>query len=122
MQAMQFFDFIFLARSWASDRLNLTSHLSSIAAHHMTTTRERAEDDEPLALIIFPEGTLVSPDTVPISQKYAEKMGLVCPASYPCHAAYSLIFSRSTHGTCSSLAQQASTRPFSRSPNSPPST
>jgi 1-acyl-sn-glycerol-3-phosphate acyltransferase len=85
---MQFFKFIFLERSWAADRLNLTSRLSAIAAHHMITTTERAEDDEPLALIIFPEGTLFSGDTVPVSQKYAEKMGLVCAASHLCQAAY----------------------------------
>lgn len=85
---MQFFNFIFLERSWASDRLNLTSRLSAIAAHHMTTTSERAEDDEPLALIIFPEGTLVSGESVPLSQKYAEKMGLVCAAPRLCQAAY----------------------------------
>jgi len=85
---MQFFNFIFLERSWAADRLNLTSRLSALAAHHMTTTTERAEDDEPLALIIFPEGTLVSQDTVPISQKYAEKMGLVCTAFHLCQALY----------------------------------
>lgn len=80
---MQFFGFIFLERSWAADRLNLTSRLSALAAHHMTTTTERAEDDEPFALIIFPEGTLVSENTVPVSRKYAEKMGLVCTASSP---------------------------------------
>ena len=86
MQAMQFFKFIFLERSWAADRLNLTSRLSAIAAHHMTTTTQRAEEDEPLALIIFPEGTLVSNLTLPVSQKYAEKMGLVCLPSHPRHA------------------------------------
>ncbi|KAG8818240.1 hypothetical protein FRC17_010892, partial [Serendipita sp. 399] len=31
---MQFFDFIFLARSWASDQNRLTSALAKIAAHH----------------------------------------------------------------------------------------
>lgn len=96
---MQFFDFIFLERSWAVDRLNLTSHLSALAAHHLTTTTERAEDDEPLALIIFPEGTLVSENTVPVSQKYAEKMGLVCTASSFCQAGNSLVLSRNIHGT-----------------------
>jgi 1-acyl-sn-glycerol-3-phosphate acyltransferase len=92
---MQFFEFIFLARSWAADRDMLTSRLSDIAAHHtvrhnqfqdtiqiaytrrQTTTSARPEDDEPLNFIIFPEGNLVSADTAPISRKYADKMDLV---------------------------------------------
>ncbi|PVG04606.1 hypothetical protein CPB86DRAFT_720875 [Serendipita vermifera] len=76
---MQFFEFIFLARSWAADRDVLTSRLSAIAAHHTTTTSARPEDDEPLNFILFPEGNLVSADTAPISKKYAEKMNLVHP-------------------------------------------
>jgi 1-acyl-sn-glycerol-3-phosphate acyltransferase len=74
---MQFFDFVFLARSWAADRDVLVSELSALAAHHTTTTSERPEDDEPLNFMIFPEGTLVSKDTYPISKKYADKMNLV---------------------------------------------
>jgi hypothetical protein len=31
---MQFFNFIFLARSWAADKDVLTSRLSALAAHH----------------------------------------------------------------------------------------
>ena len=78
---MQFFNFIFLERSWAADRLNLTSRLSAIAAHHMTTTTETAEEDEPLALIIYPEGTCFSKISLTFSTKYAEKMGVVCTTS-----------------------------------------
>ncbi|KAG8834405.1 hypothetical protein FRC18_002066 [Serendipita sp. 400] len=76
---MQFFDFIFLARSWVSDRSRLTSALAKIAAHHTTTTSDKPEEDEPLNFLIFPEGTLVSKDTVPVSRKYAEKMNLIHP-------------------------------------------
>jgi len=66
---MQFFKFIFLARSWASDREQLASHLSILG--------EQAErEDNPLTLILYPEGTLVSPDTRPISKKFADKMGI----------------------------------------------
>ena len=69
-QGMQFFNFIFLARSWASDRLELSERLSWLG--------QRAEkEDTPLTFILYPEGTLVSKDTRPISKKYAEKIGVV---------------------------------------------
>ncbi|KAG8903315.1 hypothetical protein FRB99_003447 [Tulasnella sp. 403] len=66
---MQFFDFIFLARSWSADRLPLGNHLKRIG------TLTQANQD-PLTLLIFPEGTLVSNDTRPLSKKYADKMGI----------------------------------------------
>ncbi|KAJ7597240.1 acyltransferase-domain-containing protein [Mycena floridula] len=65
---MQFFNFIFLARSWASDRLQLASHLSTLG-------KEAERDHDPFAFILYPEGTLVSKDTRPISRKFAEKIG-----------------------------------------------
>jgi len=66
---MQFFDFIFLARSWASDRLNLSSQLSRLG--------RRAEKQEiPLSFLLYPEGTLVSVDTRPVSKKFADKLGI----------------------------------------------
>jgi 1-acyl-sn-glycerol-3-phosphate acyltransferase len=67
---MQFFDFIFLARSWASDRAELARHLSAIG-------RAAEKEDHPLAFVLYPEGTLVSKDTRPISRKFADKMGIV---------------------------------------------
>jgi 1-acyl-sn-glycerol-3-phosphate acyltransferase len=67
---MQIFKFIFLARSWASDRVELASHLSALG--------QRAErEDKPLTLFLYPEGTLVSKDTRPISKRFADKMGIV---------------------------------------------
>ena len=67
---MQFYDFIFLARSWAADRLHLAKSLARLG--------QRAErQDIPLTFILYPEGTLVSKDTRPISKKYAEKLGIV---------------------------------------------
>lgn len=67
---MQFYNFIFLARSWASDRVHLAKSLSWLGA--------RAEkQDIPLTFILYPEGTLVSKDTRPISKKYADKLGIV---------------------------------------------
>ncbi|PSR85826.1 hypothetical protein PHLCEN_2v5302 [Hermanssonia centrifuga] len=66
---MQFYNFIFLARSWASDRLHLSASLSWLG--------QRAEkQDTPLTFILYPEGTLVSKDTRPLSKKYADKMGI----------------------------------------------
>ena len=67
---MQFFEFIFLARSWASDRVYLVKELARVA-------RKAELQDKPLTFILYPEGTLVSKDTRPISKKYAEKLGIV---------------------------------------------
>jgi len=66
---MQFFSFIFLARSWASDRLYLVKQLALLG-------RRAQERDTPLTFILYPEGTLVSRDTRPISKKYADKLGI----------------------------------------------
>ncbi|KAF8349893.1 acyltransferase-domain-containing protein [Amanita rubescens] len=66
---MQFFDFIFLARSWASDKHTLASRLAVLGA-----AAERK--DSPLCYILYPEGTLVSKDTRPISKKFADKIGI----------------------------------------------
>ncbi|KAK0208550.1 acyltransferase-domain-containing protein [Desarmillaria ectypa] len=66
---MQFFNFIFLARSWASDRVQLSASLSTLGS-------EAERQDNPLAFILYPEGTLVSQDTRPISKKFADKMGI----------------------------------------------
>ncbi|KAK0456264.1 acyltransferase-domain-containing protein [Armillaria borealis] len=66
---MQFFNFIFLARSWASDRVQLSASLSTLGS-------EAETQDNPLAFILYPEGTLVSQDTRPISKKFADKMGI----------------------------------------------
>jgi len=59
-----------MARSWAADKLLLSDQLSRLAARAQVLST-------PLALMIFPEGTLVSKDTRPISKKYAEKIGVV---------------------------------------------
>ncbi|KAF9243936.1 acyltransferase-domain-containing protein [Melanogaster broomeanus] len=66
---MQMYRFIFLARSWAADRLQLAKQLSKLG-------KKAEEEDKPFTLLLFPEGTLVSKDTRPISRKYAEKMGV----------------------------------------------
>ena len=70
LQGMQFFKFIFLARSWASDRRQLAVDLASLG-------REAEREGKPLCFILYPEGTLVSKDTRPRSKKYADKIGIV---------------------------------------------
>lgn len=72
---MQMYDFIFLARSWASDRVQLASHLSRLG-------KLAKEEDNPLCFMLYPEGTLVSKDTRPISQKFADKTGIVSVYAY----------------------------------------
>lgn len=67
---MQFFNFIFLARSWASDRHHLASSLASLG-------KEARKEDRPFCFLLYPEGTLISKDTRPISKKFADKMGIV---------------------------------------------
>lgn len=64
------FNFLFLARSWVHDKAYLHRKLGQIGKH-------AEKSDTPLALFIFPEGTLVSKDTRPLSKKYADKMGIV---------------------------------------------
>ncbi|KAF9015357.1 acyltransferase-domain-containing protein [Cyathus striatus] len=66
---MQFFNFIFLARSWASDRVQLARQLASLG-------KEAEKENRPLCFLLYPEGTLVSKDTRPISKKFADKMGI----------------------------------------------
>ncbi|KAJ6519558.1 acyltransferase-domain-containing protein [Mycena sanguinolenta] len=66
---MQFFNFIFLARSWVSDRAQLASSLSALG-------KAAEEHDNPLVFFLYPEGTVVSKDTRPISKKFADKMGI----------------------------------------------
>ncbi|KAJ3089131.1 hypothetical protein HK102_007142 [Quaeritorhiza haematococci] len=59
------FEFIFMKRKWALDMLNMRKHL------------QRAKWDlQPLWLIIFPEGTLNTPNNKETSRAYAKKMDL----------------------------------------------
>jgi len=70
IKGMQLYNFIFLARSWASDRVQLASDLASLG-------KQAEEEDNPLCFVLYPEGTLVSKDTRPISKKFADKNGIV---------------------------------------------
>ncbi|CAG8484150.1 7683_t:CDS:2 [Funneliformis mosseae] len=62
---MRFFQFIFLKRNWTVDKGPLSKTLSSLSA-----------SKEPLWLLIFPEGTVVSDVTRIASKKFADKVGL----------------------------------------------
>ncbi|KAJ7102195.1 acyltransferase-domain-containing protein [Mycena belliarum] len=67
--AMRFYNFIFLARSWVSDRVQLSTHLSALG-------KAAEQEDSPLVFFLYPEGTVVSKDTRPISKKFADKTGI----------------------------------------------
>lgn len=72
---MQFYRFIFLARNWASDQKQLAKQLGEVASenHNPSSSSSTAKK---LLLMIFPEGTLVSRQTRPVSAKFAEKSGI----------------------------------------------
>jgi len=63
---MRFFDFILLKRNdWAHDKRAIEENL------------DRVNVKDPLWLVVFPEGTVVSKDTRKRSVAFAEKAGLV---------------------------------------------
>ena len=63
---MRFFDFILLKRNdWAHDKRAIEENL------------DRVNQNDPLWLVVFPEGTVVSKDTRKRSTTFAEKAGLV---------------------------------------------
>jgi 1-acyl-sn-glycerol-3-phosphate acyltransferase len=76
-QGMQFFRFIFLARSWESDRKRLSRELARLG-------QAARDQDLPLSFLFFPEGTVVSRDTRPRSKKFAEREGIVSTFHSPC--------------------------------------
>ncbi|KAH7390628.1 acyltransferase-domain-containing protein [Pyrenochaeta sp. MPI-SDFR-AT-0127] len=61
----QFYNFIFLARNWEEDQRRFKKHLGQLN-----------KPNDPMWLIIFPEGTNLSASTREKSQKWAEKNGL----------------------------------------------
>ncbi|USP75275.1 acyltransferase-domain-containing protein [Curvularia clavata] len=61
----QFYNFIFLSRKWEQDERTFKKHLAKLN-----------KKDDPMWLIIFPEGTNLSPTTREKSKKWAEKNGL----------------------------------------------
>lgn len=63
---MQFYGFIFMARKWELDKSRLLHRLSKLAAGR----------DEPMWLLLFPEGTNLSINGRRTSAKHAEKLGV----------------------------------------------
>ncbi|KAF2274776.1 acyltransferase-domain-containing protein [Westerdykella ornata] len=61
----QFYNFIFLSRKWEQDRTTFESHLSQLN-----------KPNDPMWLIIFPEGTNLSASTREKSRQWAEKNGV----------------------------------------------
>lgn len=66
---MIWFRFVFLNRSWATDSKYYIRELAALAERTMATS-------ERLSFFLFPEGTLVSKDTRPLSRKWAKKRGI----------------------------------------------
>lgn len=64
---MRFYGFIFLARKWEQDQPRFKHRLSKLAA---------GGNQEPMWLMIFPEGTNLSDNGRKASARYAEKAGL----------------------------------------------
>ncbi|TPX59410.1 1-acylglycerol-3-phosphate O-acyltransferase [Spizellomyces sp. 'palustris'] len=62
---MQFFEFIFLARKWALDRVTMSKIL-----------HRSLRDKLPVWLVIFPEGTIITDDTKEKCRAYAKKMDI----------------------------------------------
>ncbi|TIA74824.1 hypothetical protein E3P81_02854 [Wallemia ichthyophaga] len=62
---MQFFNFIFLRRSWAVDNKTLSNQLHQLSAN-----------SNPYTLLLFPEGTTISNDSRPKSNNFTKKIGV----------------------------------------------
>ena len=62
---MQFFDFLFVARRWEADQSYLSQRLSKLF------------NRKQLWVLLFPEGTVVTPNTRSHMLRYAHKTGLV---------------------------------------------
>jgi len=61
----QFYNFIFLARDWKQDEPRFRSHLQKLN-----------NPQDPMWLLIFPEGTNLAANTRERSKKWAEKSGI----------------------------------------------
>ncbi|KAL3232845.1 2-acyl-1-lysophosphatidylinositol acyltransferase [Nakaseomyces bracarensis] len=94
---MENFNFIFMNRKWAQDRINMSNHLNVISADSRgcgplagkkpisvnpdgeeiwdTNTIDKRNINWPYNLILFPEGTNLSAHTRKVNEAYAEKIG-----------------------------------------------
>lgn len=75
---MMLFNFIFMSRKWATDQARMRYRLQKLNTRHsgpMTGSSDATQLD-PMWLLIFPEGTNLSPNTRKRSQAYSEKSGI----------------------------------------------
>lgn len=79
--AMILWNFLFLSQNWEIDQGPVGIHLDTLG-------RRAVKHDKSLAVLIYPEGTLVSALTRPKSAKYAEKINVVRPFSLPLPSAH----------------------------------
>ncbi|PKY05383.1 acyltransferase [Aspergillus campestris IBT 28561] len=77
-QGMMFYGFIFMARKWISDKPRLEHRLEKLKARH-SGSKSDSPDYDPMWLLIFPEGTNLSPNTKQRSAAYAQKQGYPTP-------------------------------------------
>ncbi|KAI9597405.1 acyltransferase-domain-containing protein [Syncephalis fuscata] len=73
---MQFFDFIFLRRRWEADREEITRRLNLIKSDW--------ERKDPLTVLIFPEGTILTENTRNAMTSYAKKENITIPLPKHC--------------------------------------
>ncbi|CDZ96751.1 Lysophosphatidic acid acyltransferase LPAAT and related acyltransferases [Phaffia rhodozyma] len=65
----QFFDFLFLARRWAQDKGPLFKYLNRLST-------ESVKNHDPIWMMVFPEGTIVSDQERANSSAYAKKQDI----------------------------------------------
>lgn len=73
--AMMFYGFIFMSRKMAKDQSRLAHRLKKLSEVH-SGPMSGSKGLDPMWLMIFPEGTNISDNTKPRSDKWAEKMGI----------------------------------------------
>lgn len=65
---LRFSEFVFLARSWAADREQFLAKLAALTTF--------SESGHPLWLVLYPEGSRLTPEKLSVSQAYAASAGL----------------------------------------------
>jgi 1-acyl-sn-glycerol-3-phosphate acyltransferase len=74
-QGMMFYGFIFMARNWGKDQSRMEHRLKMLNSHHRGPM-SGSQSLDPMWLLLFPEGTNLSPNTRKGSAKWAEKTGV----------------------------------------------
>ena len=80
---MQFFSFIFLSRNWTKDRERFAHRLGKLKRRQSSNHHHNNGSDSkttatynPMWMLIFPEGTNLSPNARKKSRAWAEKQGI----------------------------------------------